>query len=126
MTIDVRIGSDARTLSRARSFIEEHAGDDISAEDIAAAASVTVRSVQLAFRRYLNTTPGSYLRAVRLQHAHRELLEAIGSPGTTVGAVAAHWRFGSASRFAAYYRQAFGVLPSQTMGQRSLVSAAAG
>ena len=55
-----------------------------------------------------------------------ELLEAIGSPGTTVGAVAAHWRFGSASRFAAYYRQAFGVLPSQTMGQRSLVSAAAG
>jgi AraC-like DNA-binding protein len=106
----------SETTGRAVAFIEDRARDNISVTDIAAAAFVTVRAVQLAFRRHLDTTPLMYLRRVRLEHAHDDLLSA--DPGrSTVTAIAADWHFGNASRFSAYYRAAFGVPPGQTLHQ---------
>jgi anti-anti-sigma factor len=107
----------SRTVGRAVAFIEERASDDIGVADIAAAAFVTVRAVQLAFRRYLGTTPLGYLRQVRLERAHRQLLSA-DPDRTTVTAVAADWRFANPSRFTAYYRAAYGVPPVQTLRRR--------
>ena len=104
------------TVGRAVAFIEERARDDIGVADIAAAAFVTVRAVQLAFRRYLDTTPLGFLRQVRLERAHEELMEA-DPDRTTVTAIAADWRFTNASRFSAYYRAAYGVPPTQTLRQ---------
>src|SRR5262249_53032353 len=49
------------TVRRAVEFIDENAHQDISVADIAAAAFVTIRAVQLAFRRHLDTTPMRYL-----------------------------------------------------------------
>lgn len=105
------------TLGRAVAFIEERARDDIGVADIAAAAFVTVRAVQLAFRRYLDTTPLGYLRQIRLERAHQDLMEA-DPDRTTVTAIAADWRFTNASRFSAHYRAAYGVPPTQTLRQR--------
>lgn len=102
------------TLRRAMAYIEAHAGDGIAVADIAAAASVTVRAVQLAFRRHRGTTPMSYLRQVRLAHAHRALADA-DPETTTVAAVAAGWGFADHSRFAALYRATYGVPPSVTL-----------
>ena len=102
------------TLRRAVAFIDEHAREDITAAEIAASASVTIRAVQLAFRRHLETTPTEYLRRVRLDHAHRELL-AGGPQRYSVSAVAYRWGFPSPSRFAAAYRRAYGVPPSQSL-----------
>jgi AraC-like DNA-binding protein/anti-anti-sigma regulatory factor len=107
----------AGTVERAVAFIEERARDDIGVADIAAAAFVTVRAVQLAFRHHLHTTPLGYLRQVRLERAHDQLLAA-DPDGTTVTAVAADWHFSNASRFSCYYRAAYGVPPAQTMHQR--------
>src|SRR5437763_14501237 len=53
------------TLDRAVRFIDDHAGSDLSMADIAAAANVSIRAVQLAFRRGLDLTPLGYLRQVR-------------------------------------------------------------
>jgi AraC-like DNA-binding protein len=104
------------TLRRAREFIDEHAHEDITAADIAAAACVTVRAVQLAFRRQLDSTPMQYLHQVRLAAAHRDLVTA--DPArTTVTAVAYRWGFASPSRFAASYRHAYGLSPSRTLRQ---------
>jgi AraC-like DNA-binding protein len=108
--------TDARseTLGRAIAFIDDNAHLDVGIADIANAASVTPRAVQLAFRRYLDTTPLMYLRGVRLEHAHQDLL--VGDPAReTVTAVAYRWGFSTSSRFTAYYRQAHGVPPSQTL-----------
>ena len=44
--------------------------------DIAAASGVSSRTVQVAFRQHLDTTPTAYLRKVRLDLAHAELLTA--------------------------------------------------
>lgn len=106
----------SETIGRAITFIEERAHDEISVADIAAAAYVTVRAVQLAFRRHLATTPLAYLRQVRLERAHGELLSA-DPDRTTVTAVAAGWHFTNASRFSAYYRTVYGVPPAQTLRQ---------
>ena len=106
----------AATVRRATAFIDEHAGRDITVADIAAAACVTVRATQMAFRRELDTTPTAYLRTVRLARAHRELVDA-GLGQETVTAVAYRWGFSSASRFSACYRETYGVSPKQTLGR---------
>ena len=105
------------TLRRGVAFIDEHAGKDISVRDIAAAANVSARAIQLAFRRYLDTTPLAHLRGVRLGRAHQELLAA--DPGReSVTAVAYRWGFSSPSRFAAAYRRSYGVTPVHTLRQK--------
>jgi len=52
--------------------------------------------LQRAFRQYRDTTPMGYLRRIRLDHAHRELLTADPSRGDTVSAIAARWGFAHA------------------------------
>lgn len=102
------------TLRRAMAFIDEFAGADISAVDIAAGAHVTLRAVQHAFQRHLGTTPMAYLRRVRLDRARQELRSA--SPAhTTVTQIANSWGFSSPSRFTAHYRAAYGELPRDTL-----------
>jgi AraC-like DNA-binding protein len=102
------------TVRRAVTFIHEHASEDIALTDIAAAARVTARAVQLAFRRHLDTTPTEYLRRIRLEFAHRELQAADPAEETVTG-VAYRWGFASPSRFTAHYRDTYGIRPSQTL-----------
>ncbi|MCB5178771.1 helix-turn-helix domain-containing protein [Streptomyces antimicrobicus] len=102
-------------LRRAMVFIEENAHADIGLGHVAAAAHVTPRALQYAFRRHAGTTPLAHLRAVRLERAHQELLAAEPSLGATVTAVAARWGFAHMGRFAAAYRGAYGVHPSVTL-----------
>jgi AraC-like DNA-binding protein len=105
------------TVRRALAYIDGNAQHDLSAAAIAAAAGVTVRSVQLAFRRHLGTTPMAYVRRARLDLAHRELLAA--DPATTtVSSIASRWGFPSHSSFSGHYRAAFGMAPSTTLRRR--------
>ncbi|MCD2191384.1 helix-turn-helix transcriptional regulator [Actinomycetospora soli] len=105
------------TLRRAVAFIESHPDRPLGVADVAAAAFVTPRAVQLAFRRHLDTTPMGYLQKVRLDRAHRDLIAA--DPArTTVTEVATRWGFGHPSRFATSYRAAYGVPPSRTLRER--------
>jgi AraC-like DNA-binding protein len=100
-------------IRRAVGFIESHADRDIGLGDIAAASEVSSRTVQIAFRRHLDTTPTAYLRKVRLDLAHAELLAASPDSELTVTEVAYRWGFSSPSRFAERYRAEFGRLPSE-------------
>jgi AraC-like DNA-binding protein len=107
---------DARptTLRRAVAFIEANPDIDLSVTDIARAAHVTPRTLQLAFRHHLDTTPLAYLRRVRLEHAHHDLVTATDGDGETVTMIASRWGFTS-SRFTRLYRAAYGRVPSQTL-----------
>lgn len=112
-------------LDLAIAFIEGHAEVDISVADIARAASVTNRALQLAFRRHLDTTPMRYLRWVRLARAHEMLSMSVPGDGVTVTDIANRWGFFNSGRFTAYYREAYGVPPSRTLRQHpSAVGAA--
>ncbi|WP_409239812.1 helix-turn-helix domain-containing protein [Streptomyces sp. PA5.6] len=110
-------GAHPGTLRRAVTFIEKNAHTDIGIADIAAAAGVTTRAIQLVFRRHLDATPLQYLRRVRLDRAHRELR--LAEPTTqTVTAIAYRWGFSHPGRFAADYRAAYGEPPSHTLRRR--------
>lgn len=101
-------------LRRAIAYINDNAHRGITLADIAASVGVTPRSVQYMFRRYLGATPLSYLRDVRLDHAHRDLL--VGDPSVdTVTAIACRWGFTHAGRFSNAYKNAFGTTPSRTL-----------
>jgi AraC-like DNA-binding protein len=102
------------TVRRAIRFIEDHAAEDIGLADIAAAARIGPRGLQLAFRRHHDLTPLEYLRRVRLEGAHRDLQAA--SPATdTVAGIAARWGFTHHGNFSAAYLRAFGRSPSITL-----------
>jgi AraC-like DNA-binding protein len=113
-TIADRRDAHPASLRRAVAFIEGNAHRDLSPAEISGAAHVTVRALQLAFRRHLDTTPMAYLRRARLDHAHHDL-RAADPARDSVGAIAARWGFVNHSRFTASYRAAYGVTPSQTL-----------
>lgn len=107
----------ARRLRRAVEFVQANADLPLGVADIAEAAGLTVRGVQLAFHRAFSETPRHYLRGVRLERARDELLA--GAPGRlVVGDVAARWGFVSGGRFAQHYAARFGELPSETLRRR--------
>ncbi|MFG1663992.1 helix-turn-helix transcriptional regulator [Streptomyces sp. Y7] len=110
-----RADAHSATLRRAIAYIEDHADQPITVADIAAATHVTVRTLQYAFRRRLDTTPLGYVRRVRLAHAHRDLLAARPGDDSTVGAIAARWGFPHPGRFSALYRDMYGTSPSRTL-----------
>ncbi|MFF3723807.1 AraC family transcriptional regulator [Streptomyces erythrochromogenes] len=103
------------TLRRAVAFIEANAHRDITLADIAASIPVTPRAVQYAFTRHAGTTPLGHLRRVRLARAHADLSSADPSGTATVAGIAGRWGFAHQGRFAAAYRQEYGVPPSVTL-----------
>ncbi|MBM2621844.1 AraC family transcriptional regulator [Actinoplanes sp. LDG1-06] len=102
-------------IRRAVAYVDEHAAEPLTVEEIAAAAGIGTRTLQVGFRRHLDTTPAAYLRHVRLQRAHRDLQAADAARGDTVADIAYRWGFANLGRFAGYYREAFGRRPSQTL-----------
>ena len=114
-TVEERRDAHPRTLHRAISFIEANPDLDISVQDVARASFVTPRTLQLAFRRHLQTTPMGYLKRVRLERVRADLLDADPLRGGTVTKVAARWGFADASRLSTTYSAAFGELPRETL-----------
>jgi len=103
------------SLRRAIHYMQAHLADGVTVEEIAQEARLSVRGLQAAFRRHLDRTPLEHLRILRVLAAHEELIAADSADGTRIEEVALRWGFSSSGRFAAAYRQEFGVLPSVTL-----------
>lgn len=101
-------------IRRATSFCEANPHLDIGVTDIARACSVSVRTLQLAFRRHLDLTPMAYLRRVRLDRVRSDLVRSDAAL-VTVSGVAGRWGFADPSRFSAHYRAVYGEYPSDTL-----------
>jgi AraC-like DNA-binding protein len=101
-------------VRRAERFLEENAANAVGLTDVARAAGVSARALQLAFRRFRDTTPMAQLRGLRLERARRALSDA-GRDGGSVTSIAAAQGFGSLSRFTANYKARFGEAPSETL-----------
>lgn len=114
LTATDRLDARPELLRRAISFIESSADCDVAVSDIAESVHVTPRALQYMFRKHLDMTPMEYLRHVRLDHAHRDLLRS-DPADTTVSIVAARWGFAHTGRFAAMYRRAYVVNPSDSL-----------
>jgi AraC-like DNA-binding protein len=102
------------SVRRAERFIEDNAEKAIGLADVACAAGASPRALQMAFRRFRDTTPMAHLRALRLDLARSELARG-GLDGGSVTSVANAHGFGSLSRFAADYKARFHEQPSETL-----------
>lgn len=107
-------GVEPARVKTAQEFIRENAHLPIGPVDIAAAAGISVRSLEHALRRYRETTPMALLRLVRLDRVHDELSSA-DPANSSVSAIAHRWGFVHLGRFSAAYRARFGELPSRTL-----------
>jgi AraC-like DNA-binding protein len=101
----------AARFARAEGFLLDHATEQITVDDVAEAAGLSVRGLQEAFRRHHGITPTTYLRRIRLLLA-REQLES--GDGRSIGEIARSAGFAHLGRFAGSYRDEFGVLPRET------------
>jgi len=97
----------------AEEFIRANAEKSLSLGDIASVAGVSVRTLKYSFQRHRGMRPMNFLRQVRLEHVHAELL----SPEvkTTVSESAMRWGFSHFGRFAADYAKHYGEAPSATL-----------
>jgi AraC-like DNA-binding protein len=111
-----RAGSAA--IQRAVDLLEAEPAEPWTAVDVARRAGLSVRALQDGFARHVGVSPMTYLRQVRLRRAHADL-RAADPARRTVAGVAARWGFTHLGRFAAMYRQHYGVAPSQTLGDGS-------
>lgn len=108
-----------RHVQRATDFMRAQAEQALGVADIARAACVSVRALEEGFRRHLGTTPGAYLRSVRLQQVH-EQLRAAAREGRALSLFEVAYRYGffHLGRFSAYYKAQFGEPPSATLKRR--------
>jgi transcriptional regulator GlxA family with amidase domain len=103
---------EARSLRRAEDFIHSALERPVSIGDIARAAGLSARTLFREFQRRHGCSPMEYLRHARLERV-RCRLEAGAAASVTEAAFEAG--FAHLSRFAGFYRQAFGEMPSQTL-----------
>lgn len=106
-----------RALRRACEYVEAHLGEPISVVDVACAASVGVRALELGFAKHFNQSPSRYIRNRRLDAAKEDLSASGGR--ANVAAVALKWGLSNPGQFSRSYRERFGELPSRTIGKRA-------
>jgi len=107
----------SRVVRRSLEVMSSDGGLLRSITDIAAQLCVSVRALELAFRKELDCTPSQYLQNLRLQKAHEALCSARPGDGTTVIDVAIQCGFNHTGRFAAVYRRVYGVNPSAKLSK---------
>jgi AraC-like DNA-binding protein len=100
-------------VRRAERYMIDNAGTPITVSDVAAELGVSVRSLQTGFRHWRSTTPNAFLRQIRLQLVRDQLRRSCGEGNVT--SVALRYGFSHLGRFSAYYRAAFGEVPSVTL-----------
>lgn len=104
-------------VRRAEEYVYAHAGQVITMRDLVEVSGVSARSLHEGFRRFRGTTPIAFIRWLRLDRAHCDLLEA--EPGsTTIAAIAAKYGFSHLGHFAGAYRRKYGETPSATLARR--------
>ncbi|WP_240545074.1 AraC family transcriptional regulator [Sinorhizobium fredii] len=104
-------------VKRAVDFMHANLRAPISMSDIAGAAGIGVRSLQEGFKRFKGTSPISYLAQLRMEAAHRDLLEA--DQSVSVAEIARKWGFRHMGRFATEYRKCYGCPPSEARKGRA-------
>jgi AraC-like DNA-binding protein len=105
-------------VQTAMQIIENEDAAQYNVSELARHLGLTVRALELGFRRALDETPHHYIRRIRLERAHQELLAA--DPGnptdtTTVTDIATRWGFHHTGRFATTYKATYGTSPSHTL-----------
>ncbi|WP_343724759.1 helix-turn-helix transcriptional regulator [Herbaspirillum huttiense] len=105
-----------RQIKRAVEFIRASLAAPICLNDIAEHSAISVRSLQLGFRKYKGMTPMEFLRTQRLGRVREDLLDP--SVPADVQHIALSWGFTHFYLFVRYYKKLFGESPQTTLARR--------
>jgi AraC-like DNA-binding protein len=97
-----------------RKQLFDHMDGRFSSESLAREQGITTRSLQSAFKSLYGFTPNQFIRLLKLNLVHHELIQADSSQ-TTVSRVAQKWGFQHMGRFANHYAALFGEPPSASL-----------
>ncbi|MFC0195114.1 helix-turn-helix transcriptional regulator, partial [Aureimonas pseudogalii] len=99
----------SRHVRTAMDYIDAHIAERLTLAEVAKAARISVRALQVAFRNELGTTPFGYIIDLRLDRVYADLASHGGSQSIKV--VAGRWGFVHMSDFTKRFRQRFGHVP---------------
>jgi AraC-like DNA-binding protein len=105
---------DGTVIRRAIAEMRAHLTEPITVPEIAAAAGVSVRGLQMAFLRQLDVAPLLHLRQLRLEAARSALVDEA-AVGTTIADIARRFGYANSGRFSTHYRDEYGEAPSATL-----------
>lgn len=105
---------DATVIRRSIAEMRAHLQEPIAIPEIAQAAGVSVRGLQMAFLRQLGVSPLLHLRQLRLEAARSALVDEA-SAGTTIADIARRFGYANSGRFSTHYRNEYGEAPSGTL-----------
>jgi len=104
----------SRVVRAAEDYALAHCDERLYVTNLCAAAGVSERTLQYAFKKIMGMTPVAYLTRLRL-HRVRQALRAANRRSTTVTREALKWGFWHFGDFSRAYKDCFGELPSQTL-----------
>lgn len=105
---------DGTVIRRSIAEMRAHLQEPIAIPEIAQAAGVSVRGLQMAFLRQLGVSPLLHLRQLRLEAARSALVDEA-STGTTIADIARRFGYANSGRFSTHYRNEYGEAPSGTL-----------
>ena len=105
---------DATVIRRAIAEMRTHLTEPITVPEVAQAAGVSIRGLQMAFQRQLDVAPLLHLRQLRLEAARSALVDEA-STGTTIADIARRFGYANSGRFSTHYRGEYGESPSATL-----------
>ena len=106
-----------RAVREAMDLIESESIGELTVADVAKCVGVGVRALEIGFQHELHCTPRTFIQNMRMERAHRDLLESDPCDGATVTNIALRWGFAHTGRFATTYRRRYGISPSHTLRQ---------
>lgn len=115
--VDERADFAAVTFRDIERYIEGNLKRDICVEELAQEAKMSRRSLYMLFDKYARTTPKNFIRQKKLEAVYNALI----NPACHVANIttlALDYGFTHLGRFSEIYREAFGILPSDTLKKR--------
>jgi AraC family ethanolamine operon transcriptional activator len=103
----------SRLARDTEALLSKHLDEPPTIAALSEALGTSERTLHAAFHDHLGTTPKAYLKALRLNAARQDLIEA--DKGTRVTDVALRFGFLHFGWFAHDYRRHFGETPSRTL-----------
>lgn len=100
-----------RYVREARDYLHGNIAEPFSIATLARVTGVSARSLQAGFKRCFGQTPTEYLRDQRIRLVHEELTAA--GPDTRVTEVFMRFGIVDFGRYARFYRERYGGLPSE-------------
>jgi len=103
-----------KIIRRCNRLLNKSEDRHVSVEELTAAAGVSERTLETAFKEYFDEVPSHYLQLRCIKQIHSALCAAKVGEKTVTEILADHgeWEFG---RFAAKYHSLYGELPLQTL-----------